>query len=301
MDANTTTPPHAATLDPAPSDPPVAAFTIHRPPRQTSPVVIASPHSGNVYPASFLADSRLDARGLRKSEDSFVDELCACAPDLGMPLLAAGFPRAYCDVNREAWELDPAMFEDALPAYVNTTSSRVAAGLGTIARVVASGEPIYRRKLRFAEAEARITACWQPYHEALTGLMATTRDQFGACLLLDIHSMPLAYGHTSPGHGPDIVLGDAHGSACARSIVGLIEQSLRSEGLSVQRNDPYAGGYVTRHYGRPRERRHVVQIEIARSLYMNEAAITRAAGFGILQGRLCRTFESIARNVATLL
>lgn len=301
MDVTTPDLPQTGMHDPAASAPGAAAFTIRRPARQTSPVVIASPHSGNLYPAAFIAESRLDARALRKSEDSFVDELCACAPSLGMPLLAAGFPRAYCDVNREAWELDPAMFEDALPPHVNTTSPRVAAGLGTIARVVASGEPIYRHKLRFAEAESRIATCWQPYHDALTDLMATTKSRFGACLLLDIHSMPSPYGHAAPGHGPDIVLGDAHGTACGRSVVGLIERELRAEGLSVRRNDPYAGGYVTRHYGRPRERLHVAQIEIARPLYMNEVLITRTAGFDALQAQLCRAFANIAQHSAVLL
>ncbi|MGC9270742.1 N-formylglutamate amidohydrolase [Acidiphilium sp.] len=300
MDVNTDLPREGPT-DGAGVSGVAAPLTIWRPLRQTAPMVIASPHSGCAYPAGFLAESRLDARALRKSEDSFVDELCGCAPDLGVPLIAARFPRAYCDVNREAWELDPAMFEDTLPDHVNTTSPRVAAGLGTIARVVASGEAIYRHKLRFAEAQARIAACWQPYHAALTGLMSETRQCFGACLLLDVHSMPTPFGHAAGAHGPDIVLGDAHGSACGRAIVTLIEQSFRGEGLVVRRNDPYAGGYVTRNYGRPRERLHVVQIEIAKPLYMDERTITRAEGFGALQDRLCRAFGLIAQGVPTLL
>ena len=86
---------------------------------------------------------------------------------MARPLLAATFPRAWCDANREPWELDPAMFADRLPSWVNTTSARVGAGLGTIARVVASGEAIYRDKLSFADAERRIRTCWQPFHDAL--------------------------------------------------------------------------------------------------------------------------------------
>ncbi len=277
---------------------PHETFTITRPLRQTAPIVIASPHSGNLYTPAFLAASRLDARSLRKSEDSFVDELCAAAPSLGIPLITAAFPRAYCDANREPWELDPTMFEDRLPDYVNTTSPRVAAGLGTIARVVASGEPIYRRKLTFAEASSRITTCWQPYHDAMTALMAETRVAFGACLLLDIHSMPTPYGITN-GHGPDIVLGDAHGAACARPIVTLVEQSLRAEGYLVKRNDPYAGGYVTRHYGRPRERTHVLQIEIAKPLYMDERTITRHENFPNVQASLTRAIATIAQSAAS--
>lgn len=276
---------------------PFEPYVLTRPACQTTPLIVASPHSGRDYPAAFLAESRLDARALRKSEDSFVDDLCAGVPALGAPLLTARFPRAFCDVNREAWELDPAMFDDRLPEHVNSTSPRVAAGLGTIARLVATGEPIYRRKLRFAEAETRIATCWQPYHAALAGLIAGTKGAFGACLLLDIHSMP------APGaekHGPDIVLGDSHGTACARPIVQMIEQALRGEGYAVRRNDPYAGGYITRHYGRPRERVHVVQVEIAKPLYMDESSITRTAQFAAVQESLTRSFAVIAAKVAAL-
>lgn len=264
--------------------PAAPGFVLVRPERPASPIIVASPHSGRRYDPSFLESSRLDGVALRKSEDSFVDELVSAAPDLGIPLLMADFPRAYCDVNREAWELDPAMFEDRLPSFVNTTSPRVAAGLGTIARVVASGEPIYRAKLKFAEAERRIACCWMPYHRALESLIGETRACFGGCLLLDFHSMPglpdaaLSMGD-SRRRGPDIVLGDAFGTSCARPLIDHVEYSLRRHGLSVRRNDPYAGGYITRHYGRPREHVHVVQIEIARPLYMNERRIEKHQGF----------------------
>ena len=192
----------------APTDPVV----VRRPSQQTLPIVFASPHSGRRYPDELLAASRLDALGLRRSEDSFVDELFAAAPDHGAPLIAATFPRAWCDANREPWELDQGMFADRLPGWVNTTSARVGAGLGTLARVVASGEAIYRGKLSFADAERRIRTCWQPFHEALEGLVAETQAMFGACLLIDCHSMP-THGHVSRSGGKpaDFVLGDAHG------------------------------------------------------------------------------------------
>lgn len=294
-------------MDVSPSRPEVEAvacdgpdprpFALNRPQRQSVPMVVASPHSGRDYDPAFLALSRLDPRALRKSEDCFVDELCAGAPALGIPLLAARFPRAWCDANREAWELDPAMFEDRLPPHANITSPRVAAGLGTIARVVASGEVIYRRQLRFAEAEARIQTCWTPYHAALAGLVAETRAAFGACLLLDIHSMPRP---ATRAPGPDIVIGDSHGASCARPIVHLVEQTLRGEGYAVRRNDPYAGGYVTRHYGRPREHVHVVQIEIARARYMNEATLDRLPAFDDVRAGLTRSFGLIAAALPAL-
>jgi N-formylglutamate deformylase len=252
------------------------AFALIRP-ATPGPVVLASPHSGRHYPASFLAATRLDGTAIRRSEDSFVDEIFGDGPALGAPLLAANFPRAWCDANREAWELDPGMFADTLPDYVNTTSQRVAAGLGTVPRIVGTGEPIYGEKLRFAEAHARITGCWQPFHAALRGLIEETRTRFGACLLIDCHSMPSAAGRNHA--RPDVVLGDVHGTSCAAAVTEFAQSTLGRLGLNVRRNDPYAGGYITRHYGRPQTGVQVIQIELARGLYMNERNFTRSAAF----------------------
>src|SRR5216110_3099730 len=195
------------------------ALDIRHPAARAVPLVLASPHSGADYPRDLLAASRLDPLTLRRSEDSFVDALFAAAPELGAPLLAARFPRAYLDVNREAWELDPTMFADALPGFVNVRSPRVRMGLGTIARVVASGEEIYARKLRFAEARRRVEGLYHPYHHALRRLVDETAAAFGGYLLLDCHSMPSAASATSGSEGADIVLGDCYGAACAPRIV----------------------------------------------------------------------------------
>lgn len=256
---------------------PTAPLVVYRPARQAVPLVFASPHSGQAYPAELLAEARISPPALRRSEDSFVDELFAAAPAHGAPLIAATFPRVWCDVNREPWELDPGMFDGPLPPWVNTTSPRVGAGLGTIARIVATGEAVYRRRLSFSEAEARIRGCWEPYHAALAGLIAATRAQFGFCLLIDCHSMPAHPAQAA--NPPDMVLGDAHGTACAPRATRLVEEVLVGLGYRVRRNDPYAGGYVTRHYGRPREGAHALQIEVARSLYMDESRIQRGPGF----------------------
>jgi N-formylglutamate deformylase len=274
----------------APPEPP--PFRVARPQRQSTPLVFASPHSGTHYSAGFLAEARLDPTALRRSEDSFVDELFAAAPAHGAPLLTATFPRVFCDANREPWELDPGMFDGPLPAWVNSASPRVGAGLGTIARVVASGEPVYRHKLRFAEAEARVRGYWQPYHAALATLIADTRAGFGVCLLIDCHSMP---AHPAHGSNPaDFVLGDAYGTACAARAARLVEEVLAGMGYRVRRNDPYAGGYVTRHYGRPREGVHALQLEIARSLYMDEARVERAPGIAPLTRDLRRLIATLA-------
>ncbi|MGE0224506.1 MAG: N-formylglutamate amidohydrolase [Acetobacteraceae bacterium] len=268
---------------------------------QTAPVIFASPHSGRVYTETFLAASRLDALGLRRSEDSFVDDLFAAAPEHGAPLLSATFPRAWCDVNREAWELDPAMFADPLPPWVNTTSARVGAGLGTIARVVASGEGIYRGKLRFADAEERVETCWRPFHDTLTALISATYAMYGFCLLIDCHSMPSA-GHMSRSglRQPDFILGDAHGTACSPRITRFVERTLSDLGYTVRRNDPYAGGFITRHYGRPRERIHALQIEVARSLYMDEVRIEQSAGFAGIQRDLTVLIAAITQEADAL-
>ncbi len=273
-------------------------YIVLRPAVQSTPLVVASPHSGRSYAADFIKAARLGPLDLRRSEDSFVEELFESAVGHGAPLLCAQFPRAYCDPNREAWELDPAMFADPLPDWVNTTSPRVGAGLGTIARVVTSGESIYRDKLRFAEAEARVRECWQPYHDALTGLIADTQLRFDCCLLIDCHSMPAGAGRFG---GPDFVLGDAHGTACAPQVTALVERALREFGYDVRRNDPYAGGYVTRHYGRPRHGIHALQIEVARRLYMDEASLERSEGFEPLRSRLGMLMRQIADACAGLL
>lgn len=294
-----------ATVTPAlPTDTDTVVVT--RPARQTTPVVFASPHSGRRYTREFLASSRLDPLGLRRSEDSFVDDLYAAAPDFGSPLLAATFPRAWCDANREPWELDPAMFADALPYWVNATSPRVAAGLGTIARIVASGELIYRAKLSFAEAERRVNTFWQPYHDTLGALIGGTMALFGTCLLIDCHSMPCPGPATSGPVGrnalkqADFVLGDAHGTACTPRVTRFVERTLTDLGFTVRRNDPYAGGFITRHYGRPKDRIHVLQIEIARDLYMDEARIERLPRFDAVRQDVTALIEALSREAFRL-
>lgn len=259
------------------------------PVEQTTAVVFASPHSGTDYPADLLAASRLDLATLRRSEDSFVDRIFAGAPSFGAPLLRAHFARTYVDPNREPFELDPTMFEDELPHDANTASPRVAAGLGTIARVVANGEEIYARKLRVSEAMARIERCYRPYHAALAELVEGTRRRFGCCILIDCHSMPSVGGPMERDAGRervDIVLGDRYARSCARSVVDRVERLFREQGYAVTRNTPYSGGFVTQHYGRPAEGLHALQIELNRALYMDETRILPTPGLAELTRRI---------------
>jgi N-formylglutamate amidohydrolase len=269
------------------------ALELREPAVRTLPLVLASPHSGSEYPADFIAASRLDPLSLRRSEDSFVDELFAAAPGLGAPLLAARFPRAYLDVNREAWELDPGMFCDTLPRFVNAASPRVRMGLGTIARIVASGEEIYARKLSFAEARGRIDTLYQPYHATLRRLVEETRTVFGGYLLVDCHSMPSAAGIACGSVNADIVLGDCHGVACASRILETARRFLVERGFAVAINAPYAGGFTTDHYGRPFLGRHALQIEINRGLYMDERRFCRKPAFD----RLAAELTSLVRHL----
>lgn len=281
-----------------------AVIEIARPTDPCSPLVVASPHSGRDYPADFVAGSALDPLSLRRSEDSFVDELFKAAPSLGAPLIKALFPRAYVDVNREPYELDPAMFDGPLPLHANTDSPRVEAGLGTIPRVVAHRAEIYRHKLPVAEAFRRIDTCYFPYHRALADLVGETRARFGYCLLIDCHSMPSA-AHGSPArHSPfdiDIVLGDAYGTSCHPVMTATVKRILERSGLRVMRNQPYAGGYTTRHYGCPEQGVHALQIEVNRMLYMDEDTHQRRTGFcgvaGVMTGVLSALATLSARDV----
>lgn len=273
-------------------------LTVLAPPEQTVPLVFASPHSGREYPADFVASSRLDPAALRRSEDSFVDELFAGVTEHGAPLLAALFPRAFCDPNREPYELDPGMFSGSLPSHANIRSPRVAAGLGTIARVVASGAEIYGAKLPVAEAERRISAYYRPYHARLRQMMDATRTRFGWSLLVDCHSMPSVGGPMDRDMGlsrVDVVLGDCFGAACSSLVTQTVEEVFRGLGYRVVRNTPYAGGFTTRHYGQPRGGSHALQIEINRGLYMDEERHAKTPGFDRLAADIDRVVAALTQ------
>jgi N-formylglutamate amidohydrolase len=291
-------PPQSA---PAPSPDPATAFDIRTPDAHTVPLVFTSPHSGSDYPADFVTGARLDPVALRRSEDGFVDELFAAAPAHGAPLLRALFPRAFIDANREPFELDQDMFSDRLPAYVNTQSSRVAAGLGTIARVVSSGQDIYPRKLTFAEAADRIDSYYRPYHKALETLISDTKRKFGYCVVVDCHSMPSIGGPLDPDAGrgrADFIIGDCFATSCAPYITDAIERAISSCGCAVARNKPFAGGFTTRHYGQPRDGVHTVQIEINRALYMDELDIRKNANFDQVAAQMTDVIAALAHLMA---
>lgn len=282
----------------APFDPP---FEAHEPARPGSPIVFDSPHSGSIYPTAFLAQSRLDAATLRRSEDCHVDALAEpAARALGAPLLAARFPRAYLDVNREAGELDPRLFEGRIPAGANTRSLRVAGGLGVVPRVVGEGLEIYPSRLPLCAAYERIDRLYTPYHAALEALLTRARALFGVAALIDCHSMPSGATAKAAGRRLDVVIGDRFGTSAGAAVVEAIESSFAADGLRVARNKPYAGGYITERYGRPETGVHAVQIEISRDLYMDERTFARGPGFWATAAALERACLTIPAALAAI-
>lgn len=272
-------------------DPP---FEVLEPAEWRAPVVFNSPHSGRVYPEAFLAAARLDLSTLRRSEDSFVDDLILGVLACGLPLMRAHFPRCFVDVNREPYELDPRMFEGRLPSFANTRSMRVAGGLGTVARVVGDAQEIYDRRLPVDDALRRIEGLYKPYHRALRRLVTRAHRDFGAVVLVDCHSMPSTASAKDERPRADIVIGDRYGTSCVPAVTDTIETTLRDLGYAVSRNKPYAGGFITEHYGNPGAGFHSIQLEVNRALYMDERIFQRIASFEQLAADLVAVATKLA-------
>ena len=264
------------------------------PVRLAAPLIFSSPHSGSIYPERFLKASRLDPLTLRRSEDAYVDELFLPCVALGAPLLRALFPRAYLDVNREPYELDPQVFEGRLPDFANTRSLRVAVGLGTIPRVVGDSQPIYKQPLSIAEGLGRIEWLYRPYHEQLRVLVDRALQRFGRAVLIDCHSMP---SNAADVAGLDVVLGDRYGASAAPGLVEILETGLRAAGYRVRRNKPFAGGFITETFGAPSRGVDAVQIEIARSLYLDERRLVKTEAWSTVRANLFNAVKSLAREL----
>jgi N-formylglutamate amidohydrolase len=271
-------------------------FEIIEPATVSGPLLFNSPHSGSTYPHEFLARTRLDNVTLRRSEDSFVDELIAGVVEHGYPLMRAHFPRCYVDVNREPYELDPRMFEGRLPSFANTRSMRVAGGLGTLARVVGDAQEIYDQRIPVHEALRRIDTLYKPYHRALRHLFTRLHRDFGAAVLIDCHSMPSASNHRDERLRSEFVIGDRYGTSCVSVLTEAIEGILRSMNYTVKLNKPYAGGFITEHYGNPTAGLHAVQLEINRGIYMDERRFERSLGFA----KLAQDLKAMAKRLGEI-
>lgn len=289
--------PHEPELDPP--------FDVLEPAALASPLVFSSPHSGAIYPKRFLAAAKLDATALRRSEDAYVDELFAGVVAHGAPLIRARFPRAYLDLNREPYELDPRMFDGRLPAFANTRSVRVAGGLGTIARIVGESQEIYGERLKVDEALARIEKLYKPYHRSLRSLLDRAHQLFGLAVLIDCHSMPSVSSVSMPDQTSgqkmkaDFILGDRYGTSCETVFVDTVEYELRRLGYQVTRNKPYAGGFITEHYGDAANQFHSLQIEVNRGLYMDEGTMEKAPRFAQIAEDLCHVSDQLAALIST--
>jgi N-formylglutamate amidohydrolase len=264
-------------------------FEIVEPAAWRAPIIFNSPHSGSVYPHDFLEASRIDLTSLRRSEDSFMDELIGDLSHRGFPVVRVNFPRSYVDVNREPYELDPRMFTGRLPSFANTRSMRVAGGLGTIPRVVGDGQEIYRDRISVDDALARIEALYKPYHRALRRLINKAHQAFGTVVLVDCHSMPSIGVSRDEPRRPDVVIGDRYGTSCAALLADTVEDKMRTLGYSIGRNKPYAGGFITEHYGNPASGLHTIQLELNRAIYMDERRRERGP-----------RFQQVAMDFATL-
>lgn len=270
------------------------SYRLELPETRDTAVVFASPHSGRNYPWDFIRESELDEVTIRSSEDAYVDQLFAAAPEYGAPLLSTDIPRAYVDLNRSADELDPALIIGVRQTGHNP---RISSGLGVIPRVVANGRAIRNGKISAREAQERLSQYYHPYHMCLTALLAEAREKFGFSLLFDCHSMPSdAVASTSFAGGikPDVVLGDRFGAACAPAIIEAAEQAFQAEGFVVSRNLPFAGAFVTQQYGRPSSAQHCIQIEIDRSIYMNEGDLSLRDDFADVQARITNVVWSLS-------
>ncbi len=246
-------------------------------------VVYSLPHSGRYYPESFVAEARQSGSALRASEDAFVDDMVALSPDLGVHGIVCNYARAFCDVNRNPLELDSRLIRGELPKAALSLSARVKAGFGVIARRLSADQDIYKQPLDMKEVNRRLDLVHRPYHEMLQRLLKEAAVD-GQVTLIDWHSMPSAAlsAQANGGGKPDIVLGDLHGESCHSELTQGVRKLLEGEGLRVGLNKPFAGGYIVEHYGRPAVGRQVLQIEINRAIYMDEATLEPNGGVAVL-------------------
>ena len=251
-------------------------IVIDRPRELTTPVIFASPHSGNIYPDIFVSAALPPINILRRNEDAFIDQLFACVTDYGAPLLSARFPRSLVDVNRAPDELPRRWRQSKI-----LSTPRAEMGLGVIPTMISEHQPIYRRQPPRTIIQSRMRSLYHPYHDALSELISDAAARFDRALLVDCHSMP---GFTAQGsRRADIILGDRYGVSCEPETLSMIDSLFSKRGYNVTRNYPYAGGYVAAHYGRPQNGIEAIQIEINRDLYLNPVTLKRKPGYKRLE------------------
>ncbi|MBX9803813.1 MAG: N-formylglutamate amidohydrolase [Caulobacteraceae bacterium] len=267
------------------------AFVVLRP-QTPGRFVFASPHSGTVYPPEMGRDPSLSEASLRSAEDALVDRLIVPAADRSATVVLGRLGRAWVDLNRDPADLDPRLIDGAPDGAV---SARTAAGFGVIPRLTGDGQALYDRRLSLGEAQARLAGTHEPYHAALAEGMKAARARHGEAVLVDWHSMPArATEGVGGARGPDVVLGNRHGSSCGAELTRRLRRAFEALGWRVALNQPYAGGWTTQRWGRPSDGFHAIQIELNRALYFDESARIPGPGWS-------RTEKGVARVIADLL
>lgn len=255
-----------------------------------SPILIACPHSGRHYPQELINESGLSLNNLRESEDAFTDLLCSELPTKGGHLICANYARSYIDLNRSPDVLDNSIIDNA--PYTNCTMTN--SGFGVIPRLVGVGREIYKEKMSLERALSRVKAIHEPYHNKVNSKIEGLKNQFGLAFLFDIHSMPsAALGSLNA----DIILGDRFGTSCSSKVIELVEALFKDNGLTVRRNHPFAGGYTTIKYGKPKLGVEALQVEINRALYMNEMTFEQTSGFLRIQNLLGEIVIEVLKRI----
>lgn len=253
------------------------------------PLLLSSPHSGRHYPPEFLKITAISRAQLERMEDRYIDNLIEDAPAHGISFIHALFPRSFCDVNRDWRELDGGMFLPPIADPQLIRSDKVVSGYGVIPRCISAKKRIYLHCLPYEEAERRLSNYWDVYHQQLRHFQKELTHHFGFSLLIDVHSMP-----PLPQQRPcDIVLGDRHQNACSPLITQFVDECFSRLGYRVQHNVPYAGGYITQQYSNRLQHKHVLQIEINRSLYLNLNTLQPNHNFAQIKNDLISIFIDV--------
>ncbi|MEO8303947.1 MAG: N-formylglutamate amidohydrolase [Betaproteobacteria bacterium] len=275
----------------------VPPFVRHAPKAATLPLVLDSPHSGEHYPDDF--DHAPPRAIVRQAEDTHVARLYRNAPAIGATLIEAMFPRAYIDANRSLDDIDPAMIKGVWPSTV-AASRKTGQGVGLLWRIARGGAPMYTRPLTVDEVQARIDRWYLPYHAALESELDALHREFGAVWHINCHSMPAVGDANADDAGrprKDFVLGDRDGTTCAPEFTALVAETVEGLGYSVAINDPYKGVELVRRHGRPAQRRHSLQIELNRRLYMDETTLEPTFGYADVEADLHRLLARVADYV----
>jgi N-formylglutamate amidohydrolase len=254
-----------------------ASYEVLEPTGPETPVVVEIPHAGLDLPAPFLEPLAAPARSLGRDADLYVDALYADAPAEGASVLVCRTSRYAVDVNRAESDVDAEVVEGA--------RGDVALHHGLVWRTTSDGETALARKLTRAELDERLDLVWRPYHRALAALVERKRQRFGVAVVVAAHSMPSVERSPRPRDGrdararADVVPGTRGRRSAAPELIDAVERHAVSRGWSVRHDDPYAGGFTTQHYGRPADGVHVIQVELARRLYLDEGSLRQSAGF----------------------